>query len=381
MKRVLLTASLIVILIAFFEIVSSLYYFLVVPAQNREMLEPLLGVASQERQDLLRYQPHPYFNYVFNRDYRYADGFKPYNSHGFRSPEWTGKKPGTTRIVAVGGSTTYGIFSRDGKNIWPAFLEKRLNAAGAPPVEVVNLGVTGYTLFEIMGVVAMTLPELEPDVVLIHAGVNDAFAACYADEGGADGTRFRFSWRPRQLPEMARVAMRTSYTLRVLGYLTMSLNDYLPGDLMTAMQHTRPNDGESRRNAARATGKYYRRNLATVVSQAASTGADVVVFTQPLSQAWETVESPFFQGVIAAHKRNNEIIREVAQQAGVAVVDLAGRLRAPELFVDAMHPNLRGEELQAQLIYPEVAAVLAARKNREPGSSDAPLPQPGPIVQ
>lgn len=369
MKRVLLAASLAVILLTFLEIVSSLYYFLAVPAQNREMLEPLLGIAGPERQDLLRYRPHPYFNYVFNPDYRYADGFQPYNSRGFRAPEWTGKRPGVVRIVAVGGSTTYGIFSRDGKNIWPAFLESRLNAAGAPAVEVVNLGVTGYTLFEMMGVVAMAVPELEPDVVLINAGVNDAFAACYPDEGGGDGANFRFSWSPRRLPEFARRWMRRSYTARVLGYQTMSLNDYLPGDLMTAMQYTRPGDEEARRNAARATGKYYRRNLATVVAQAASTGAVVVLFTQPLSRSWEAVESPFFQGVISAHQRINDIIREVGAQAGVAVVDLAAHLRAPELFVDAIHPNLRGEELQAQLIHPAVAAILAARGNREPGAT------------
>ena len=371
MKRALFTVVLVVILAAFFEIASSLYYYLGVPQASREMLEPLIGVTGPERQDLLRYAPHPYFNYVFNRDYRYADGFKPYNANGFRAPEWAKKRPGTIRVVAVGGSTTYGIFSRDGRNVWPAFLESGLNAAGGPAVEVVNLGVTGYTLFEIIGVAAMTLPELEPDVVLIHAGVNDAFAACYPDEGGADGTRFRFSWSPRQVPGFVKAGMRRSYTLRVLGYLTMTLNDYLPGDLMTAMQHPHPDDRESGRNAARATGAVYRRNLATVVSLARATGAAVVVFTQPLNQAWETVESPFFQGVIGAHKRNNEIIRDVARALGAAVVDLAAHVRAPELFVDAIHPNLRGEELQARLILPQVAAAVAGRRSR-PGAAAAP---------
>ena len=107
MRRVLLAAILVVALIAFLEVAASLYYFFVVPQQGRDMLEPLLGVAGAERQDLLRYTPHPYFNYVFNRDYRYEDGFRPYNSHGFRAPEWTAKERGSIRIVAVGGSTTY----------------------------------------------------------------------------------------------------------------------------------------------------------------------------------------------------------------------------------------------------------------------------------
>lgn len=364
MKRVLFTASLIAILVAFLEIAASLYYFFVVPEQSRAMLEPLLGVTSPERQDLLRYKPHPYFNYVFNRDYRYEDGFKPYNSHGFRAPEWMAKDRGTTRIVAVGGSTTFGIFSRDGADIWTAFLEKRLNSAGAPAVEIVNLGVTGYTLFEIMGVMAMAVPDLEPDIVLINVGANDAFSACYPDEGGRDNTSFRFSWDVRQLPEFAKVCMRKSYTLRVLGYLTMSINTYLPGDLMTAMQYPHPDDRESLRNAAQASGKYFRRNLKTVVSLAKNIGAATVLFTQPLNPTWDTVASPFYQGVIGAHKRNNEIIRDVGRESGVAVIDIYADMRAPELFVDAIHPNLRGEEQQARLVYPVISAIVASRSGR-----------------
>ena len=139
--------------------------------------------------------------------------------------------------------------------------------------------------------------------------------------------------------------MRKSYTLRVLGYLTMSLNAYFPGDLMTAMQYPHPDDEESLRNAANASGKYFRRNLKTVVSLAKNIGAATVLFTQPLNPAWETVESPFYQGVIGAHKRNNEIIREIGKESGVAVIDLYAGMRARELFVDAIHANIRGEEL------------------------------------
>jgi len=363
-RKLLFSASLVVILITFLEVTASLYYFFVVPQQSREMLEPLLGVTSPETQDLLRYRPHPYFNYVFNRDFRHADGFKPYNSQGFRAPEWKKKERGTIRIVAVGGSTTYGIFSRDGKNIWPAFLESRLNSAGAPGVEVINLGVTGYTLFEVMGVMAMTVPELEPDIVLINVGTNDAFSACYPDEGGRDNTFFRFSWNVQQLPGFAKVGMRKSYTLRVLGYLTMSLNTYLPGDLMTAMQYPHPDDKEALRNAAHASGKYFRRNLKTAVSLAKNIGAAAVLFTQPLNPAWEMTEALFYREIIGAHKRNNEIIRSVGTESGVAVVDLYAGMRAKELFVDAIHPNLRGEELQARLIYPEVSALVATLTGR-----------------
>lgn len=364
MRKALLSASLIVILVAFVEIVASLYYFFVLPERNRLMLEPLLGLTNSGPQELLRYQPHPYFNYVFNRDYHYADGAKPFNSRGFRAPEWAAKDAGKIRIVAVGGSTTFGIFSRDGDNIWPAFLERRLNAASPPAVEIINLGVTGYTLFEIIGVMAMVVPDLEPDIVLVSAGANDAYSVCYPDEGGLDNTSFRFSWRVRQLPGFVQAGMRKSYTLRVLGYLAMSVNAYLPGDLMTAMQYPRPDDEESRRNQERASGKYFRRNLQTVVALSDRLGAATVLLTQPLNPAWDTVASTFYEGVIGAHKRNNEIIREVGRGSGAAVIDIYTGMRAPELFVDAIHANLRGEEVQARLLYPELSALVAARSGR-----------------
>lgn len=376
MKRALLPACLVVISLAVVEVAASLYYFFAVPQQSRALLEPLLGVGGPERLDLLRYSPHPYLNYVFNSEYRAADGFKPYNSRGFRAPEWKAKPPGTVRVVAVGGSTTYGIFSRDGGNIWPAFLESGLNTPGSPAVEVVNLGVTGYTLFEMLGVATMLLPELEPDVVLISAGVNDAFAACYPGEGGPDNTAFRYSWRVRPLPRVAREGMRWSYTLRVLGYLTLSLQDYVPGDLMTAMQFPHPGDAESLRNAAAASGKYFARNLETVVTLVRRMGAEPVVFTQPLNRDWERADAPFIRGVIGAHRLYNDIIRDAGRRAGIAVVDLAAALRAPELFVDAVHPNLSGERLAARLIAPVVADAIASRARRAPAGAFPPTAPP-----
>lgn len=374
MKRVFFTAILAVVLVAFLEIVASLYYFFVVPEQPRAMLEALLGTAGPEGHETLRYKPHPYFNYVFDGDYRYADGFKPYNSHGFRAPEWRKKQPGAIRLVAVGGSTTYGIFSRDGNDVWPAILERQLNAAGGPAVEVVNLGVTAYTLFEVLGVMAMTVPELEPDIVLVNAGVNDAFAACYPDEGGADNTRFRFSWSVRRLPPLAKIGMKSSYTLRVAGFLAMSIDGYLPGDMMNAMQHPHPGDEAVLRNAAAASGKYYRRNLLTVVSLAKNIGAVPVLFTQPLNPAWEATTTPFYREAVGAHKRINAIIREVGRESGATVIDLSAGMRAPELFVDAVHPNPKGEELQARLVAAGVGAIVGAVRERGPAGPSSASP-------
>jgi lysophospholipase L1-like esterase len=366
-------ACLLVIVVSLLEVVSSLYYHLAVPAQTREALEPILGISGPERLDILRYKAHPYLNYVFNPDYAYADGMRPYNAAGFRAPEWKPKDAATIRIVAVGASTTYGIFSRDGRGIWPDLLQRRLGAGDPRAVEVVNLGVTGYTVNEILGVMTTVVPELRPDIVLVHVGANDAFAACYPDEGGWDNTRFRFSWNARPLSALARAGMRRSYFLRVAGLRLLSVKRLLPGDLMEAMQYGHPPDEEAGRNAARATGKYFRRHLQTIVALARDAGAVPVLLTHPLNPDWEAVDSPFFQGVIAAHRRNNGIIREVGEAAHAPVVDLYGGMRRAGLFVDAIHENPEGEALKTSLIYPAVREVVAAIQGRRRG---APSPPP-----
>lgn len=344
--------------LAVLELLARLLYPHVVSEADRRMIEPLVGASSPEGLDVLRYRPHPYLNYVFNPAFRYADGFAPYNAHGFRAPEWPPRDPGAVRVVAVGASTTYGIFSRDGKNVWPALLEERLNGPGAPRVEVLNLGVTGYTSFELLGVMSMIVPELQPDIVLVSIGVNDAFAACYPDEGGRDNTAFRFSWRLARLPEALRRGMRSSRLLRIVGLRLMARFDYLPGDLMTAMQYPHPDAAQARGNAAGASGKYFRRNLRTIVALARAAGAEPVLFTQALNPAWEATDDAFYQGAIAAQKRNNGVIAAVGREAGVAVVDLYAAQRDSERFVDATHLNLAGETLTARVLYPGVKALV-----------------------
>jgi lysophospholipase L1-like esterase len=351
------------------ELLARLLYPHVVSEADRRMIEPLVGATSPEGLDILRYRPHPYLNYTFNPGFRYADGFAPYNSLGFRAPEWPAREPGVVRVVAVGASTTYGIFSRDGKGVWPALLEQRLNAPGAPRVEVLNLGVTGYTSFELLGVMTMLLPELRPDIVLVSIGVNDAFAACYPDEGGRDNTAFRFSWRLARLPEALRRGMRGSVALRIVGLRLMARLDYLPGDLMTAMQLPHPDAAEARANAAAASGKYFRRNLRTIVALARAAGAEPVLFTQALNPAWEATDDAFYQGAIAAQKRNNGVIADVGREAGVPVVDLFAALRSASRFVDAIHANAEGEALTAKVLYPGVKALVDRVRAGEPAAA------------
>lgn len=77
------------------------------------------------------------------------------------------KPPGTLRILAAGGSTTFGFDVGDDAT-WPAKLEAALGGRARRPVEVWNLGVEGYVLSQVSERVRALSPALEPDLVLVQ---------------------------------------------------------------------------------------------------------------------------------------------------------------------------------------------------------------------
>lgn len=81
------------------------------------------------------------------------------NDHGFRGPA---PRESAFRIVALGGSNTFGAAVSDGET-WPAALEREL-----ADVQVLNLGVCGYMTRQKVALAERLLPELEPDLVLIQ---------------------------------------------------------------------------------------------------------------------------------------------------------------------------------------------------------------------
>jgi lysophospholipase L1-like esterase len=78
------------------------------------------------------------------------------------------KAPGVSRLVCLGGSTTFGYTVTDGEE-WPARLGERLGDR----FEVVNAGRPGATTFADFAYLRDRLLQLEPDIVVIYEGFND----------------------------------------------------------------------------------------------------------------------------------------------------------------------------------------------------------------
>lgn len=95
------------------------------------------------------------------------------NGQGGRGREWVeAKPPGAVRILAVGGSTTFGQNSPDDAT-WPALLEVELRQQYGPAIEVLNGGQTAMRLDEVTSVLSKQWLRYQPDLVLYYEAYNN----------------------------------------------------------------------------------------------------------------------------------------------------------------------------------------------------------------
>lgn len=102
------------------------------------------------------------------------------NSFGFRGPEFSPvKEDGVYRIVALGGSTTYGS-GVDDAHTYPALLEKYLNGISGRRVEVINGGIPEADIRDIYNLFHKEIIPLKPDAVIVNSIANNFLSSYIA---------------------------------------------------------------------------------------------------------------------------------------------------------------------------------------------------------
>ncbi|MFO0973675.1 MAG: GDSL-type esterase/lipase family protein [Phycisphaerae bacterium] len=96
------------------------------------------------------------------------------NKLGFRGPEYAWQPaPGTLRILAFGGSSTFCFENSSEAATWPARLETMLADRLKMPVEVVNLGMPGFDGTQSKANYMFLGRDLNPHVCMQYDGWND----------------------------------------------------------------------------------------------------------------------------------------------------------------------------------------------------------------
>lgn len=146
------------------ESASHAAFFKYLPAEKRDAALINAGYSEKGKAE---YVPHLWRNYRPNP----ASGIV--NQHGWRNGG--GAKLHKTRILCIGGSTTWGQGVGDAANTYPASLERYLRAKGYD-VETVNAGVQYYSSAEDLATLQYAGLHTNPDIVIIYTGVNDVEA-------------------------------------------------------------------------------------------------------------------------------------------------------------------------------------------------------------
>lgn len=160
------------------------------------------------------YQPHHYLNYTINPSVPYL-GTLQYNATYKirRSQPILQRDEIDFRVLALGGSTTFGEHIDLAEETWPERLEQLLRQQGS--CEVINGGIGGYNLLENMLHYVTLLSDLEPDLVLLYEGINDVHPRFYPTVE-LDYSNYRRPWRLDTPTRLPHPWLRSSSTYRYL---------------------------------------------------------------------------------------------------------------------------------------------------------------------
>ena len=280
-----------------------------------------------------RTEPHPYLGYAMRPGFRTAPGVVPQASHnslGFRGKETTWDKPaGVYRIVTTGGSSVYGQSETRDEAVWSQRLEDELSAASrGTRFEVVNVGCSGWSSFEMLINLELRALDLSPDLVIVYETINDMRCALYRIGGPVtrDNLQWRTVWpvdRPSKLEELLS-GSRTYLVWR--RYAT----DYVKErtDLgFYAMKNYTPDAVDVYWNYAEGPVPElgfanYRRNLENMIAVCRARGARVLIVTQAIPRwHFDIMDSAAEQR--DGFRRIQAIQREVAAALDVPLFDAA----------------------------------------------------------
>lgn len=253
------------------------------------------------------------------------------------------KKKGTLRILAVGGSTTYGLFTTANDKTWPKRVQAHLQKEGKT-VEVLNGGVPAWDLRTSQTNLELRLYALEPDVVICYHAYNDLVAnpdPRYAEDSKKDDPSDM--WRP----------LRGSALYR---FLRMRLQD--PGDALIKKADAITDAGA----------EAFERNLRRFVKRTRAIGAKPFLCTYPSAfrkthkesaeakvpglKRWFDEMSPFtYPALIGGLARYNDLIRKVAKEETVPYAELEqGMPKDVKLYMSTVHHSDEGEDKVAGII-------------------------------
>jgi lysophospholipase L1-like esterase len=277
------------------------------------------------------------------------------NGEGVRADYPTrAKPPGAFRIVCLGDSVTFGYRV---PTVWPErpteydptwlpfpmLIENELRAANANrPIEVFPMAVPGYTSHQGLAWLTRDIDELQPDVVIVSFGWNDASMS-----DNPDREAIRTDWYPvtvRWLIDHSQALAHATSWLR---------------------NRNSPTTKSQRRPQPRVSEDEYVANIKSIVQMAQSHQAKVIVIGAPYR---DSATNPAEAARMMKYRSH---LRAVMGQSNVPYLEVLELTEAASsvnegFFGELIHPNHMGHRLLAS----ELLKLMA--RNRMLGEMKVP---------
>ena len=281
------------------------------------------------------------------------------NSLGFRGPEVNVSKPdGVRRIAVMGGSSVFGYLvpgdQAASRKLQDILQESDCDGA----IEVINGGVPGFTLAQVLGRYQTQVAQLEPDIVILYLGWND----------------LPLLIRPptdEPLPQAPSWLERTLAHSTLYGLIRYRL-------FPAANPQFAPPPSASTEIVDQSADKF-RDTMAELIQAIRESGAVPVIATQVSAAGRECENLNRFLGDTPEQVTNNaelgrwlaDEIRHLARQHEVTLIDTAAKVPCDETILgDAIHLTAHGHQLVAEAWAEELLPILCPDAAASAATSD-----------
>ena len=266
------------------------------------------------------------------------------------------KQRGVSRIVCEGGSTTFDLLAPDDASTWPA----RLGALLASHADVANAGFPGWTSLESLISLEIRDVDLQPDVVVVFAGINDLQPASHVPFA-PDYSIGHAEILPRVVG-VSRVPVRLVSRSVFLEFLLGRLNPRRTGSAEGFMPAWSWTGGPRHDEAPDAAIAAFERNLRSTAAVARAHGARTVLVAQSarLRAGHEDSDRAFLEswapgftaaGYLAGLDRMNAAALRLGEEGVALYVDpFTGGAFPDALFDDPFHFSPEGSDRFARAL-------------------------------
>jgi len=319
-------------------------------------LEPLRAALAGELLPEVAFQrsiPQPYLLYSPAPGHRSSTGEIDHNMQGYRGrPVPLARTPGVTRILCLGGSTTYGWGVPSAVDAYPAQLKRILN--GGPPgggrgYEVINAGLPFGTSAELLTHYHFKFHYFRPDIVIIHTGGNDALAI------GRGHYHPDYShWRkPMTMPEPWGRGGRRLLQSRLAALVLLPLVGGGPRGSQTLERPTDTPPESSWFPGERSDHPAFRHNIETLVRLVRADNAVPLLVPFRLEPTHALIAEEADQ--VERHAR---ILENIARANGVLLAPFPASTIPPDGWVDNCHLSPKGCRSKAVYLEPFVRRLF-----------------------